>query len=61
MSYRTISISLVSLLALCLGACDHTERTVDSTTANECRMQAMAKSSNLDERLFNQCLRAHGY
>jgi hypothetical protein len=61
MSYRTISISLVSLLALCLGACDHTERTIDTTTSNECRMQAMAASSHVDEHLFNQCLRDHGY
>jgi hypothetical protein len=61
MSYRTISIALVSLLALCLGACDHSERTVDTTTSNECRMQAMAGRSDVDEHVFNQCLRAHGY
>jgi hypothetical protein len=61
MSYRAISISLVSLLALSLGACDHSERSIDTTTSNECRMQAMAASSNVDEHLFNQCLRAHGY
>jgi hypothetical protein len=61
MSYRTISTSLVSLLALSLGACSQTERPIDTTTSTECRRQAMAASGDVDEHSFNQCLRAHGY
>jgi hypothetical protein len=61
MSYRTITTSLVSLLALSLGACSQTERPIDTTTSTECRRQAMGASGDVDERMFNQCLRAHGY
>jgi hypothetical protein len=60
-SYRTISTSLVTLLGLSLGACAPTERPIDTTTSTECRRQAMAASGDVDEHLFNQCLRAHGY
>jgi hypothetical protein len=60
MSYRTISISLV-VLSLSLGACDQSERSIDTATSTVCRRQAMTASGNVDEHLFNQCLRARGY
>jgi hypothetical protein len=70
MSCRTISTSLISLLTLGLSACapTQTDRPIDTTTAYECRQQAMAASSGssgynwtVERDLYNQCLRARGY
>jgi hypothetical protein len=65
MSYRSASTSLLGLLALSAGACAPapTVRPIDTNTAYQCRLQAMAASNEnwpMERDLYNQCLRAHG-
>jgi hypothetical protein len=69
MSHRATLTSLLGLV-LGVGACapTQTDRPIDTTTAYECRQQAMAASRDgdghnwpLERDLYNQCLRAHGY
>jgi hypothetical protein len=66
MSYHSASTSLLGLLALGAGACSPTptDRPIDTTTAYECRQQAMAASNEnwlIERDLYAQCLRAHGF
>jgi hypothetical protein len=66
MSYRPGSTTLFGLLALTLGACTPAppDRPIDTTTAYDCRQQAMAASHEnwlVERGLYAECIRSHGY